>query len=95
MENSYIDDQGAAQTQTWIRLHRRARLGAILLLGLLVTPFMLLLAWINWAIVFRGKDWSLDVTQPGIPEAATGVIAFVALALFCRALIFWIVRRGH
>jgi hypothetical protein len=92
-EHQNMNDQDAAQAQTWNKLHRRATLGAILLMGLLVTPFMLLLAWINWAIVFRGRNWSLDIAHPGIPEAATGLIAVVALAIFSRALVFWFLRR--
>lgn len=92
-EHQTMKDQDAAQAQTWKTLHRRAALGAILIMGLLVTPFMLLLAWINWAIVFRGRNWSLDIAHPGVPEAATGLVAFVALALFCRALVFWLAGR--
>lgn len=89
-----MNDQDEAQVQTWKTLHRRATLGAILIMGLLVTPFILLLAWINWAIVFRGSNWSLDIAHPGIPEAATGLAAFVALAIFCRALVLWFVGGG-
>ena len=81
----------AAQTETWEKLHRRAVIGALLVMGLLVGPFLVMLTWINWAIIFRGKDWSLDVAHPGIPEVVAGVIAAIGTVLFIRAIVFWLI----
>jgi hypothetical protein len=82
------------QAQTWERLRRRSMIVAVLLMGLVVGPFLVLLTWINWAIVFRGKDWSLDIAHPGIPEAAAGLVAAVSAVFFIRALVFCLIGRS-
>jgi hypothetical protein len=84
-------DTDNLQAETWRRLRRRATIVAVLLMGLMVGPFLVMLTWINWAIVFRGKDWSLDVTHPGIPEAAAGLVAAVGAVFFIRALVFCLI----
>jgi hypothetical protein len=82
------------QAKTWDGLHRRSMIMAVLLMGLLVGPFLVMLTWINWAIVFRGKEWSLNVAHPGIPEAAAGLVAAVGAVFFIRALVFCLIGRS-
>lgn len=77
------------ETESWVRLQRRAALIAILVLALIVAPFLIGLALLNWAIVFRGDDWSVNLQDPGVPEVAAGLAALIVLALLIRALVFW------
>ena len=80
-----------AEQETWEKLHWRAVSGAALLMGTIIMPFLAMMAWITWSIVFQKGDWSQigKMESLGIPELLAGIFAVVAAGslfygLLCR-----------
>jgi hypothetical protein len=83
-------DNGGRQ-QTWRRLHRRAVVGAAGLMGAVVLPFLAVMAWITWSIVFKRGDWSQvwKFDGLGVPEVLAGIFAATAIGCLLYGLLRW------
>ncbi len=77
------------------RLHRRAVIGSALLLAILVQPFLAVLAWLNWSIVFRGTHWAEYPTEFGAPEFVVLMIGTVGGIIFFRTVARWLLSVGE
>ena len=76
------------------RLHRRAVVGSALLLAGLIMPFLVVLAWINWSIVFRGAEWAqFNTLEFGLPELLAAFVGAVAIIISIRTLARWAFGR--
>jgi|RhiMetdeSRZDD1v2_1073273.scaffolds.fasta_scaffold4291542_1 hypothetical protein len=84
-----------AEQETWQKLHGRAVSGAALLMGTIIMPFLAIMAWITWSIVFQKGDWSQigKMESFGIPELLAGMFAVVAAGCLVYGLLCW--RRAR